>query len=338
MIALACLALALDLVFADPKSLPHPVQGIGFLAGRLETHARRLGAARGAPVLAGALACLALCLLSASLAALACRLPSFLGSLAALYLAWSGLALGGLVREGKSALARIRDAEKDSSTLPAARHAVQMLVSRDTSAMLTDELYRSLAESLSENLNDAFVAPFFWLCLTGPAGLWFHKTASTLDSMWGYRNERWRDFGKTAARLDDALAFIPARLSAALMLLTAWLEHTARRIRGLPPRPLTPAFDGDFFQTPGWPGYATISRQARACSSPNAGWPMAAAAWLFHGKSGGPTPYDGIMAQKPLLGPEKGRWQRENCRLLLLHVRNTGIVCALIALAFAGIV
>ena len=312
MLWLPPVAFLLDLFLADPRSLPHPVQGIALLADKLEQPAR----AMRNQSLAGALVLVVLLLISGSIAAVLVRLPSFAGTVAALYLAWSGLALGSLLREGGTALALVARAgasrtrgEEDpgyAQALAQAREAVGMLVSRDTGDMDPDGLCRSLAESVSENFNDAFAAPFFWLCLTGPVGLWLYKTASTMDSLWGYKNERWLRLGKASARLDDVLAYIPARISVLLMFVTARLAGRTKE---------------------GWRDFfGKVRQQARLCDSPNAGWPMAAAAWLFNGGSGGPTPYDGRMVDKPRLGPEQGRWTPANTAALLSHVRRAGIL------------
>ena len=321
------LALLLDLLFADPARIPHPVRGIALLADALEAPARRLPH----PVLVGVLVMLALLAVIGSCAATLLRLPFGLGAIAAIWLAWSGLALGGLVRECTIALAAVRDAEANPEMLPKARQAVQMLVSRDTSAMQTPDLYRSLAESAGENFNDAFVAPWFWLCLGGPVALWLYKTASTMDSMWGYKTECWRSLGWASARLDDVLAFIPARLSALFLWLPVWL-------RGLPasPRALVRlAREKRLLHVQGWPGFAVVRQHALRSDSPNAGWPMAASAWLFQGRAGGPTAYHGNVVQKPLMGPEHGVWRHGNTAALISHLRVAGLTGG--ALSFAVI-
>lgn len=319
MIWLPSLALALDLLLADPRSLPHPVQAVGLLAKLLEKPARRMRN----QIVGGALAVFILLAVTGTVVLFLTHLPQGLGLLFSLYFAWSGLALGGLVREGNKALAAIERAEKDPQALAQARHAVQMLVSRDAGTMEIGDLYRSLAESVSENLNDAFVAPWFWLCLGGPVGLWLYKVASTMDSLWGYKNERWGRLGKAAALLDDILAFVPARLSVLLMLATAWAERlpwqrngirgVARRLRAR-----------DRFALPGWPGFVALARQARKSASPNAGWPMATAACLFQGQTGGPTLYDGVVVAKPRMGPPDGRWEAQNTEDLIRHVQHAG--------------
>jgi adenosylcobinamide-phosphate synthase len=272
------------------------------------------------------------CLVSGGLAAFLSALPFGLGTVASVYLAWTGLALGGLIRQGQRTLESVEAAENDPGLLEKARTRVQMLVSRDTSAMNADDLYRSLAESVSENLNDAFVAPFFWLCLTGPTGLWVYRAASTLDSMWGYKNEDWIHLGRASARADDALAFLPARLCVGLMLVAAWAQNLPRRFSLIGKK--TDSGRNGFFTVPGWPGWPVIAAQAGRMDSPNAGWPMTTAAWLFDGRCGGPTPYEGEMRKKPLLGPEHGRWQADNCRLLLAHARVAGLIALVFSLLF----
>lgn len=323
----------MDLLLGDPKRLPHPVQGIGALAAMLEAPSRRLAH----PVSAGCMALVAVLLLTGSAAALLTRLPLGLGLLAAVYLAWSGLALGSLIREGEEALGALRRAKRNPALLPDARRAVQMLVSRDTSAMPLSGLYRSLGESISENLTDAFIAPYFWLCLGGPVGLWLYKAASTMDSMWGYTNERWRCLGRCAARLDDVLAFLPARLSPLFLLAAAWLRALPRTFGALRALVQSSGLRG-LFTVPNWPGLARIAFEARLSASPNAGWPMAAAAWLLTGKCGGPTVYDGRVVDKPVMGPEHGLWEEETVAALLRHVRLAGIVGALsLSCAFAAL-
>lgn len=331
MLWLPPLAFALDLLFADPRALPHPVRGIGLLADAVERQARKLPW----PALAGGLSLVFLLLAVFCIACALLALPSLFGLAAAVYLSWSGLALGGLLREGEAALAAIVEAERqlprhgESAATPAlqrARGMVQLLVSRDVSNMSAEELCRSLAETLSENFNDAFTAPYFWLCLGGPLSLWLYKTVSTLDSMWGYKNERWRRFGTASARLDDILAWAPARLSMLFMLLAfriqAIWDKRAHSALSLPASALL----------------RKIRQQAGQCESPNAGWPMSAAAWLFKGRCGGPTPYDGRMVAKPLLGPPDGKWRADNTLALIRHLRLAGFVAAVLLLPFSFLV
>ncbi|MGE4293229.1 MAG: adenosylcobinamide-phosphate synthase CbiB [Desulfovibrio sp.] len=272
------IAFGLDLALGDPQGWPHPVRWIGWLAGRLEGAGRLLGA--GGPSKAfGTGAALALLVLVVLGYGLATFLP-VLGWFAALYLAYAGLALGCLLKEGRRVAALL-----DAGELEQARSALALLVSRETEALDEEGCRRTLAETLSENFNDGFVAPFFWLCLTGPLGLWLYKTVSTLDSMWGYRTEEYKNLGWFAAKADDLLAWIPARISFVVLVFCGGLLGLDWRaaLRGAP-------------------------ADARTMESPNAGWPMAAAAWLCDAGMGGEAVYFGKPKHKPELGPTGRAW------------------------------
>ena len=178
-----------------------------------------------------------------------------LGALPAVYLAWAGLAMGSLLDTGREVLLRV-----ETYPEPEARQALSWLVSRDTSRMDRPLMRKTLADTLSENFTDALLAPFFWLLLAGPVGLWMYKAVSTTDSMWGYLTERWRRLGWAGARADDCLAFIPARLSVAALW---WTDILLRRLR-----PAARIWDGP------WPGFRMVARQAVGMPSPNSGWSM----------------------------------------------------------------
>jgi len=286
---------ALDFLFGDPRDWPHPVRLIGAGLDRLE------GWARGfwlGPRIGGALCVLALALCCAGIASLLSGLP-LVGELLALYLGYAGLALGCLLRETQAVLDLL-----ESGRLAAARAHLAGLVSRDTEGMDEDEVCRALGETLSENFNDGFVAPFFWLALLGPAALWAYKAVSTMDSMWGYRTERFEELGKAGARVDDVLAWIPARLAAVTIWVAGWLL-------------LRPA------------SWSLIARDARTMDSPNAGWPMSAAAHVTGVSMGGPTRYFGTLKNKPPLGPQGVPWSTNRIRamrrvLVLAAVLGTG--------------
>ncbi|WP_431131838.1 adenosylcobinamide-phosphate synthase CbiB [Variovorax paradoxus] len=140
-------------------------------------------------------------------------------------------------------------------SLDAGRAQLARLVSREVSMLSEREVRESAVESLAENLNDSLVAPLFWFVLLGLPGAAVYRFANTADAMWGYRGERngrdWTWFGKWAARTDDVLSWLPARLTAGLLALAAWQ----------------------------WP--AGVAREARRTPSPNSGWPMAAMALLL---------------------------------------------------------
>ncbi|WP_316900476.1 adenosylcobinamide-phosphate synthase CbiB [Pseudodesulfovibrio indicus] len=286
------LAVLLDSFVGDPKHWPHPVRLIGRLLDLYESSARKTGfnlrtAGWTAVILFPATAWAAVGLLTSI---------KHVGFLFAVYFAYAGLALGCLMREARNVASLL-----DSGDLNGARSALAMLVSRDTSALNAAGVRRTLAETVSENLNDGFTAPLFYLCLFGPGGMWAYKTVSTMDSMWGYRTDRFRDLGRGAAKTDDLLAWIPARITARLLLFAGkrmGLDAATARSR--------------------------YREDAVKMESPNAGWPMSAAAWLLQGKMGGPTVYFGETKDKPVLNPQGAPWDKPKIKMLFTLVRKTG--------------
>lgn len=309
-VLLPLMALGMDMAFGDPRCIPHPVQGIGRVLDVLEQVVRKVHVSR----FSGSLCLVLLLVLVWATAHWLVGIP-VLGVLISLYLAWSGLALGSLLREcGKASQAiALPDIE-------CGRAAVAMLVSRDVSQADRDALYRALAETLSENFNDGFVAPYFWLILGGPVGLWLYKAVSTMDSMWGYKTEKWRLLGWAGAKLDDMLAYIPARLAAFFLAVTGPVAGVAGRRSFI-----------DLWQR--------VDADARTMESPNAGWPMAMAAWQHDRHMGGIAWYFGQKKAKPVLGPRAVHdaeglhgldaqprvWDAEGIEALLRHVRIAAI-------------
>jgi len=313
---LAPMALIFDLWLGDPD-LPwrHPVCAMGKLLNWLEAPARRFMRKNRPDVerqrgrFAGAVALAVLVGLTGAVAWGLVSLP-VVGPLLALYLAWAGLALGSLLRTGQEVLRRVEHYDE-----PQAREALSWLVSRDTSSMDRPLMRKTLADTLSENLTDAFMAPFFWLLVGGPVAMWCYKAVSTTDSMWGYVTEKWRWLGWAGARGDDALAYVPARLSACAACLAdrcaAFCEHHLRFLPGKM-RPVR-VWQGR------WPGFRVVARQAVGMPSPNSGWSMTVCAWLCGARMGGPSVYFGTLTPKPWLGPEQDEaapWDRK--RLLAL--------------------
>lgn len=159
------------------------------------------------------------------------------------------------------------------------RRAVAMIVSRDTAAMDSSAVARSAIESAAENLSDGVIAPAFWFLLGGLPGLLVYKVVNTADSMIGYRTSRYEAFGKAAARADDVLNWIPARLTCALIAVPSGVADL-------------------------WRGIAADARQHR---SPNAGWPEAAMARAIAVALAGPRAYDGVMQEFPWVGGDGKR-------------------------------
>ena len=172
-------------------------------------------------------------------------------------------------------------------TLQEQRDAVAMIVSRDTNELSQSDVYKAAIESYAENLSDGVIAPLFYLMLFGVPALILYKTINTLDSMIGYKNERYEKFGKIAARLDDVANFIPSRLTALLIILRA--KNLSLR----------------------------FLRYAKLHESPNAGYPIAAMAQVLGVKLGGNTPYFGKIKKKPYFGEGREIITKEDIEKML---------------------
>jgi adenosylcobinamide-phosphate synthase len=211
------IAMLLDLAFGDPRWMPHPVRLIGRLIEVLEGAARR---AIPDVRLAGSLTALAVILTAAlatgALIGVAGWLHPRLGDAVSILLLYTTLAARDLADHSNGvyrALARFDLAE--------ARRLVSWLVGRDTERLTEPEVVRAAVESVAENTVDGIIAPLFFAALGGPVAAMAYKAASTLDSMIGYRNERYIDFGRTAARIDDGANWLPARLAAPIIAAAA---------------------------------------------------------------------------------------------------------------------
>ena len=255
---------ALDLVLGEARRW-HPLVGFGRLANALEARLNRSRwrLARGA--LAWVLAVLPLTLLAWWLTAYASLLVHAL----LLYLA---LGLRSLREHTMPIFAALRAGE-----LAEARRLTGRIVSRDTADAHPSDLAKAGAESLLENGNDAVFGTLLWFVVAGGPGALLFRLANTLDAMWGYRSERFNLFGRVAARIDDALNLVPARLTALSYVLLA-------------PR-------GGHLRA--WRCWRT---QAPAWSSPNAGPVMASGAGALGIALGGAARYDGVVEQRPPLG------------------------------------
>lgn len=188
-----------------------------------------------------------------------------------------------------------------------ARQRTSYLVSRETAAMNEEQVARATVESLLENGNDAIFGALFWCAVAGAPGVILFRLANTLDAMWGYRNARFESFGKIAARLDDLLNFIPARLTA---LSYALLGRTRAAL-------------------------ACWRRQAPAWSSPNAGPVMAAGAGSLGLQLGGAAIYESVTEARPPLGEGAPPHGADIPRALALISRSLWLWLLLIALGEA---
>jgi adenosylcobinamide-phosphate synthase len=254
-------AVLLDRLLGEPQRF-HPLVGFGWLARRVEQMFYSASYLRGV---------IAVCVLLLPLAALAAWLQSLaiIGTLCSVVLLYFAIAPRSLREHAERVSAAF-----SHNDLPAARMAVSMMVSRDTTKLNAEGVARATVESVLENGNDAIFSALFWFAVAGAPGVVLYRFSNTLDAMWGYRNVRYNEFGWAAARLDDVLNYIPARLTA---LSYALIGHTRSALHC-------------------W------RVQAKQWDSPNAGPVMAAGAGALQVLLGGKAVYHGSISERPLLG------------------------------------
>ena len=280
-----------------PRRLSHPVVWIGGLIATLERRWNRPEwSARTRRVL-GVLTVMILVVVAGGagwgierLAAMASFWPSL-----AILVIWgaTGMAARSLFDHVRAVARPLK-----AGDLPAARLAVGMIVGRDVEAMDEGEIATAALESLAESFCDGVVAPVFWFVIGGLPGLFAYKAINTADSMIGHMEPRWRAFGWAAARTDDVMNWVPARIAGALIALG------------------------------GWQGWRIMWRDAGKHASPNAGWPEAAMAGALRVRLGGPVRYEGVMTYRP----DFGDWAHPRAHDLHRGLRVYGVACVVLML------
>lgn len=279
--AMLVLACAADLLIGDPRWFPHPVRLMGLIITWSERAVRACGRGAVLEYVAGVL--MALFIPAAAFAAAwgligaARAVDPLAAQFVWVVLAWSTLA----ARDLADHVLRVQ-ASLEAGKLDEARFAVGQVVGRDTVGLSEDEIIRAATETVAEGTADGVVSPLFYLAVGGPSLAMAFKAVSTLDSMIGYRNERYRRLGWGSARLDDLANWIPARLTAALLVLSAGITQRSLRRMAVAAR--------------------VLRRDRRNHPSPNSGWPEAAMAGVLGVRLGGINVYQGRRESRPSLG------------------------------------
>lgn len=259
------LAILLDALLGEPRwlwsRLPHPAVVIGNIISKLSNLMNHAPQQRTKGVL------LVLTL-------------AIGGGITGLFITWLGpiadVVTVAILLAHKSLVEHVSDvAQSLRMSLFSGQRSVAMIVGRDTADMNTEQVSRAAIESMAENFSDGFVAPVFWFLVAGLPGIIIYKAINTSDSMIGYKNRTFKDFGWATARVDDVLNWIPARLSA----LCIWA------ITGFPVK------------------WRLIAQNAKLHRSPNAGWPEAAMAYALEISLSGPRSYEGQMQKFPWVNP-----------------------------------
>ena len=279
LVAASMIGFFVDCLAGDPAWLPHPVRFIGCLISAFEKMYR--GIFKKSPIgerMAGIAMAVSVLLVtggtSLALLWIATKIHRWLGFAVMCVICWQILAAKCL----KTEAGKVQQA-LEMGNLPQARCQIAMLVGRDTEGLDATQVAKAAVETVAENTSDGVVAPLFWLMLAGPVGGLLYKAVNTMDSMVGYKNERYLQFGRFAAKLDDAVNYLPARLSALFMIAAAFLLH----------------YDGKA-------AWRIWRRDRRKHASPNSAQTESVCAGALHIQLAGNSSYFGKVYAKPCIG------------------------------------
>jgi len=293
------IVLVLDIVFGDPNWLMHPVQVIGSLVNRLELFLRK-NATKISLKVKGLSLVLIVSGLSYLVPYLILNIP-YINAFAWYYFAWTGISVNSLYKHSNHVLKGL------SNNLESGQRALSMIVSRETNSLRETEVIKATVETVAENTSDGIIAPLFYLFIGGVPLMMMYKAVNTMDAMIGYKSDKYIDFGYFAAKLDDLMNLIPARITAALLVVSAFvLKLDDMR-----------AIDA-------------IIKDAKKHASPNAGYPESAVAGALNIQLGGPSYYHGKLYDKASLGEP----MREIEIVDIKKAQKMMIIAALFAVAF----
>ena len=292
----------LDVWLGDPSWLPHPVVGFGKMIASGE-HALNKGQHR---TMKGAILAITLVLLvffaTWGLLNLCTILSPWLNAVVQIILIFCCLAGTTLIREVREVFFAL------DRSLEEGRQQVARIVGRDTTQLTAQEVRKAALETLAENLSDGVIAPLFWYILLGVPGMMAYKMVNTLDSMIGYHSERYLQFGCFAARMDDVANYLPARLTALLMVLAAGKP----RLLGF------------------------VKRFGKCHASPNSGYPESALAGILDCRFGGPHIYFGEVFDKPYIGTNDRELTTDDMKKAVTINRLSEIIMVILT-AFLGL-
>lgn len=305
------LASALDGICGDPRWLPHPVRAMGRCIAWFDHRVRMLCRGGTSLRVAGIFLAVGLPILTYGLSLVLIeeveRFAWWMGSALSIALASTTLAARDLWDHVRAVVHPLQVGD-----LPAARGAVAMIVGRDTAELSESEAARATIETVAESAADGVIAPLLYLAIGGAPLALAYKAINTLDSMIGHRDERYADLGWASARLDDLANWIPARLSAVLLLVGAGL------VTGQPERIRN--------------GWRVLQRDGSHHPSPNSGRPEAAMAGILGVRLGGTNFYDGIAQNRPILGAEGRSAEPRDMRLAATIMVAASVLGVLLAM------
>lgn len=306
-IVIACIiGLVFDLLVGDPPKLPHPVRWIGHLI-QSQTALWNKGKWRKLRGMVMALAVVGTTMFIVTLILLLSYQVSIIFGILV-----EGLLIGiGLAQRSLKEAAMAVYEPLVKGDFAEARVKLSWIVGRDTEKLDEDEIVRGVVETVSENTSDGVTAPLFYAFLFGAIGLWGYKAVNTLDSMVGYKNEKYKDFGMFSAKLDDVLNFIPSRITGLLIVLGTKNETNyslGKRLKR-------------------W------AQDAKKHPSPNSGYLEAATAVQLGVQLGGKNTYKGVASHRAIMGEKLVPLTKEHIATAILHMRIATVLFTLVMLA-----
>lgn len=302
----------LDFFFGDPEQLPHPVVGFGKWIAFGEKKWNNGSERKAHGALFAVSSILAVFILSSLILFF---IPAPISTFIETVLIFFCLAGHTLRKEVRMVFEAVDRSVEEGRT------QVGRIVGRDTSQLDAQEIRTAALETLAENLSDGVIAPLFWYLIFGVPGMLTYKMINTLDSMIGYQNARYKDFGCWAAKIDDFANFIPARITAFLMIIVAWICGKASKSQTSRKLSLKEMF-------------AFVCKYGPQHASPNSGWPEAALACILDCRFGGPHNYFGEYFYKPFIGTNPRQLNTADMQLSISNV----LISEIIFVAFIAII
>lgn len=307
------LGFILDTIIGDPYKLPHPIRWIGSFISILEKLCRKIAKSNTMLMILGAILVFIVVFVSGGITLLVLKLASFnkyaylIVSSVICYYMLAGKSL-------KTESMKVYKAFENNDT-EGARKAVSMIVGRDTQSLTKEGIIKAAVETVAENSSDGVVAPLIYMIIFGPVGGVVYKAVNTMDSMIGYVEEKYFYIGKFAAKLDDVLNYIPARISGILVIISAFILRY------------------DYKNA-----FMIFKRDRRKHASPNSAQTESAMAGALGVQLAGDATYFGVVHKKPYIGDKKREIENEDIKRANDIMYTMTIICLVVGLVIRSVV
>jgi adenosylcobinamide-phosphate synthase len=306
-------AYLLDFILGDPEWPFHPIRVIGKTIEYLEIFLRRIKKNILGEKTMGILLCAFVVIstygITWSIIYLSYRLNIYFGISVTVLLAYTTLSIRSLGKSAYQVRSCLKEGDEDG-----ARKKLSLIVGRDTMGLDRSGIIRATIETVAENTSDGIIAPIFYLLLGGPPLGMAYKAVNTLDSMVGYKNERYLALGWASAKLDDIANYIPARITGILLIAAAFILRKD------------------------WKNaYLTVKKDAKKHMSPNSGYPESAVAGALRIQLGGTNYYGGIPVKTALLGSNRGELSDDNIDEVVSMMYLTSLIMILLCVLIVGV-